>query len=69
MRFSRLFFNRSRYHIPMKRPPSDPEFVRFTEAMRQIMKVPKTEINRRIAANKKGKAKPSASPASAASAK
>jgi hypothetical protein len=53
----------------MKRPPSDPEFVRFTEAMRQIMKVPKTEINRRIAANKKGKAKPSASPASAALAK
>jgi hypothetical protein len=34
----------------MKRPPSDPGFVRFTEAIRQIMNVPKTEINRRIAA-------------------
>ena len=40
----------------MKRPPSDPEFVRFTEALRQIMKVSKTEINQRIAANKKREA-------------
>jgi len=45
----------------MKRPPSDPEFARFTEAMRQIMKVSKTEINRRIEEKKKRKAKPSAS--------
>jgi hypothetical protein len=53
----------------MRRPPSDPEFLRFTEAMRQIMKVSKTEINRRMAANKKGRLKTSASPAPASSAK
>ena len=28
----------------MKRPPSNPEFARFTDAMRQIMTVPKTAI-------------------------
>jgi hypothetical protein len=42
----------------MKKPPDNPEFVRFTEAMRHIMGVSKTEIKEREAAekiNKKGK--------------
>jgi hypothetical protein len=51
----------------MKRPPSNPEFARFTDAMRGIMKVSKTELNARIAETKKGKPEPSASPASPAS--
>ena len=56
------------YHNPMKRPPSNPEFARFTAAMRGIMKVSKTELNQRIAAEKKGKPiKTSPSPAPAAS--
>jgi hypothetical protein len=28
----------------MKRPPDNPEFARFTEAMRVIVKVPKTSV-------------------------
>jgi hypothetical protein len=52
----------------MKRPPDNPEFARFTEAMRTIVKVSKTELNRRIEATKKGKRlKTSASPDSAVS--
>jgi hypothetical protein len=31
----------------MKKPPDNPEFARFTEAMRTIMKVPKTAIQKR----------------------
>ncbi len=42
-----------RYHKPMKPPPTDPEFVKFTEAMRQIMKVSKAEIQERIDAERK----------------
>jgi hypothetical protein len=28
----------------MKTPPDNPEFARFTEAMKTIMKVPKTDV-------------------------
>jgi len=28
----------------MKKPPENPEFAKFTEAMRVIMKVPKTAV-------------------------
>ena len=47
----------------MKPPPDTPEFARFTAAMRQIMKVSKVELNRRLAEEKR-KPKPSASRAS-----
>jgi len=30
----------------MKKPPDNPEFARFTEAMKTIMKVPKTAIQK-----------------------
>ncbi len=33
----------------MKTPPDNPEFARFTEAMRSIMKVSKVELQRREA--------------------
>jgi hypothetical protein len=52
----------------MKPPPDNPEFARFTSAMRDILKVSKIELNRRIEATKKGKrSKVSASPGSAVS--
>jgi hypothetical protein len=52
----------------MKKPPDNPEFAKFTEALRGILKVSKTEMNRRIEAEKKGKrVKPSASPVPASS--
>ena len=35
---------RHRYTGAMKTPPDNPEFVRFTEAMKTIMKVPKTAV-------------------------
>lgn len=50
----------------MKTPPNDPEFSRFTEAMRTILKVSKTELNRRLEAEKR---KPTASPSSGAQSK
>lgn len=37
-----------RYPSPMKPPPDDPEFRHFTEAMRQMMKVSKAEIQKRM---------------------
>ncbi len=52
----------------MKPPPDNPEFARFTGAMRKIMKVSKAEINRRIEAEKR-KPKSSASPVSVESSK
>jgi hypothetical protein len=52
----------------MKRPPDTPEFARFTGAMRDIFKVSKVEINRRIEAEKR-KPKASASRVSGASSK
>jgi hypothetical protein len=39
----------------MKRPPQNPEFARFTAAVRQIVTVSKTDLQQRIAAKKKGK--------------
>jgi hypothetical protein len=30
----------------MKKPPNNPEFARFTEAMKTIMKVPKTVVQK-----------------------
>jgi hypothetical protein len=51
----------------MKKPPDNPEFARFTEAMRHIMGVSKATLKKREAAEKKRKAKPSASRAPAAS--
>jgi len=51
----------------MKPPPDNPEFRKFTAAMRKIMKVSKTEMTRRIEAEKQ--LRPSTSRASAASAK
>ena len=42
----------------MKQPPSGEEFVKFTKALRDILKVSKTELQRRIEAEKR---KPSAS--------
>ena len=45
----------------MKTPPNNPEFARFTDAMRDILKVSKVEINRRIEAEKKRSPKNSAS--------
>jgi hypothetical protein len=32
----------------MKTPPDNPEFAKFTEAMRKIVSVPKAEVMRRI---------------------
>jgi hypothetical protein len=53
-----------RYDNAMKPVPDNPEFARFTDAMRSIVKVSKAELNKRIAAEKKRKVKPSASRAS-----
>jgi hypothetical protein len=51
----------------MKVPPDNPEFAHFTSAMRDILKVSKTELNRRIEEEKQ---KPtSAFPSSVASPK
>lgn len=52
----------------MKPPPSDPEFARFTDAMRCIMRVSKADIRDELKP-KKRKAKPSASRVSAVSTK
>jgi hypothetical protein len=43
---------KSRYDMPMKTPPDTPEFARFTTAMRDIMKVSKGELQKRIEAQK-----------------
>ena len=52
----------------MKKPPDNPEFAKFTAAMRHIMGVSKTEMLRRIEDEKKGKrVKTSASPVPAVS--
>jgi hypothetical protein len=39
----------------MKTPPKNTEFDRFTDAMKTILKVSKTELNRRIEAEKRPK--------------
>lgn len=36
----------------MKPPPDDPEFQRFTQAMREMMKVSKVELQQRMAEQK-----------------
>jgi hypothetical protein len=52
----------------MKTPPDNPEFARFTEAMKTIMGVSKAELQERLKAEKatkkgkRSKASPSASP-------
>ena len=40
------------YSSPMKTPPDTPEFANFTSAMRDIMKVSKSELQARIEAQK-----------------
>jgi hypothetical protein len=50
----------------MKHPPENPEFVTFTNAMRKIMTVSKTELQSRIEAEKR-KPRASASRVPAAS--
>lgn len=52
----------------MKPPPDSPEFARFSQAMREIMKVSKAELHARIEAEKR-KPKAPASRVSAASSK
>jgi hypothetical protein len=37
----------------MKPPPKSPEFTRFTEALRQIVQVPKKEVAARMTAAKR----------------
>lgn len=52
----------------MKPPPDNPEFRKFTSAMRTIMKVSKVELKRREEAQKKRKRiRASASPGSVSS--
>lgn len=56
------------YHCLMKPPPDNPEFAKFTDALRTIMKVSKTELQRRMEEEKQQKkAKRSASADSPAS--
>ena len=45
----------------MKAPPDNPEFARFTEAMRTIMTVPKADIQEAIKEKRKPKAPASVS--------
>jgi hypothetical protein len=58
-----------RYHIAMKPPPDNPEFRKFTNAMRTIMSVSKTELKKREAEEKREKQPNAASPGSASSSK
>ena len=39
----------------MKTPPDNPEFARFTDALKTILKVPKSEMDRRVEAEKTAK--------------
>jgi hypothetical protein len=43
----------SRYSNPMKTPPATPEFARFTAAVRDVLKVSKSEMETRIEAHKR----------------
>jgi hypothetical protein len=47
----------------MKTPPDNPEFNRFTEAMREIVKVSKVEMQRRIEEEKRKPKSPGFRPA------
>jgi hypothetical protein len=42
----------------MKKPPDNPEFRRFTNAMRDLLKVSKTELQRRMEDEKTAKRTP-----------
>jgi hypothetical protein len=55
---SLIRFRGVEYPIFMKRPPNNPEFAKFTEAMRTIMTVPKADIQEAL---KREKRKPKAS--------
>ncbi len=55
-----------RYHSSMN-PPKDAEFQKFTSAMRDILKVSKTDLQRRMRDEKAEKRKPSKTSASRAS--
>jgi hypothetical protein len=39
----------------MKQPPNNPEFTKFTSAMREVLKVSKEELNRRREAERLSK--------------
>ncbi len=45
----------------MKKPPDNPEFRRFTSAMRDLLKVSKTELQRRMEDEKTAKRTPKVS--------
>jgi hypothetical protein len=42
----------SRYHIRMKTEPTTPEMKRFNEALRDVLRVSKTDLNLMLAAEK-----------------
>jgi hypothetical protein len=46
----------------MVKPPESPEFMRFTDAMRKIMKVSKEELKRRIDQDKADKLEGNSTP-------
>jgi hypothetical protein len=48
----RPYFGIRSYSIPMKTPPATPEFARFTNAVRDVLKVSKGEMQTRIAEHK-----------------
>ena len=41
--------------VEMKTPPDNPEFAKFTNAMRDVLKVSKEELNRRMEAERLSK--------------
>ena len=41
------------YYFPMKTPPNTPEFARFTTAVRDVLKVSKSEMQTRIEAQRR----------------
>ena len=55
----------TRYDSPMKKPPQNPEFERFIEAMRHIMTVSREELQRRIEADSRKTGKRKVKPVSA----
>ncbi len=44
---------RIRYHRRMKPPPDTPEFAKFTEALKTMLKVSKVEMQKRIEEDKR----------------
>jgi hypothetical protein len=41
----------------VKKPPNNPEFARFTDALKQILTVPKSTVDAQMGAEKKKRAK------------